>query len=73
MIRRKYTVIIEKGSRSYGASVPDLPGCVAAAKTRPAVVRLIREAIGLHLEDLRSQGRPLPRSAVMVSSVEVAV
>jgi predicted RNase H-like HicB family nuclease len=25
----KYAVMIEKGETSYGASVPDLPGCVA--------------------------------------------
>ena len=25
----KYAVIIEKGELSYGAYVPDLPGCVA--------------------------------------------
>jgi predicted RNase H-like HicB family nuclease len=26
----RYAVIIEKGESSYGAYVPDLPGCVAA-------------------------------------------
>ena len=25
----KYLVVIEKGSSSFGAYVPDLPGCVA--------------------------------------------
>ncbi|MHC5730999.1 MAG: type II toxin-antitoxin system HicB family antitoxin, partial [Nostoc sp.] len=25
----RYTVVIEKGETSYGAYVPDLPGCVA--------------------------------------------
>jgi len=29
----KYMVVIEKGSESYGAHVPDLPGCIAAAET----------------------------------------
>lgn len=28
-----YAVVIEKGETSYGAYVPDLPGCVAAAET----------------------------------------
>jgi predicted RNase H-like HicB family nuclease len=36
----KYLVVIEKGARSYGAYVPDLPGCVAVAKTRPEVLRV---------------------------------
>jgi predicted RNase H-like HicB family nuclease len=25
----KYTVILEQGESSYGAFVPDLPGCIA--------------------------------------------
>ena len=29
----EYKVIIEKGNNSYGAYVPDLPGCVALGKT----------------------------------------
>lgn len=29
----KYAVIIEKGNNSYGAYVPDLPGCVAVGET----------------------------------------
>ena len=29
----QYMVVIEKGETSYGAFVPDLPGCVAAGET----------------------------------------
>lgn len=45
----QYTVVIEKGPTSYGAHVPDLPGCVAAAETREEVSTLIREAIQLYI------------------------
>lgn len=72
MIHR-YTVIIEKGPASYGAFVPDLPGCVAAAKTRPATLRLIRQAVKLHLEDLRDRGERVPRPQAVAGLVEVAV
>jgi len=41
----KYLVLIEKGPSSFGAFIPDLPGCVAVAKTRRRVKRLIREVI----------------------------
>ena len=41
----KYTVIIEKGPTSYGAYIPDLPGCVAAGDTREEVVSLITGAV----------------------------
>ena len=57
----RYLVVVEKGPTFYGAYVPDLPGCVAAAKTRREALSLIREAIELHLEALREQGGPLPR------------
>jgi predicted RNase H-like HicB family nuclease len=30
----RYAVITEEGENSFGAYVPDLPGCVAAAETR---------------------------------------
>ena len=73
MTRRRYTIVIEKGPKSFGAFVPDLPGCVAVAKTRLAVAKLIREAVALHLEDLQAQGVPLPRGAAVAESIEVAV
>jgi predicted RNase H-like HicB family nuclease len=41
---KSYTVIIEKGATSYGAYVPDLPGCVASAETKEEVLRLISES-----------------------------
>ena len=56
----QYVVVLEKGENSYGAYVPDLPGCVAAAKTLDAVQVLIAEAIELHIEDLREQGVAIP-------------
>ena len=56
----EYLVVVEKGQSSYGAYVPDLPGCVAAGETRREVLKLIREAINLHIEALRQSGRPVP-------------
>ena len=56
----KYAVVIEKGPTSYGAYVPDLPMCVAAAETREEVYSLIREAIELYVEALEEDGLPVP-------------
>ena len=47
----RYAIVVEKGPTSYGAYVPDLPGCVAAAETRDEVVQLIREAIERYIHD----------------------
>lgn len=56
----EYLVVVEKGKTGYGAYVPDLPGCVAVAETRREVLKLIREAIALHIEALREAGDPVP-------------
>ncbi len=55
-----YLVVIEHGPSSFGAYVPDLPGCVAVGESRQEVEILIREAIAFHIEGLREDGQPLP-------------
>ncbi len=67
----QYVVVIEKAESNYGAYVPDLPGCVAVAETREEVVRLIHEAIALHLESLREEGAPIPDPTTASDLVEV--
>ena len=56
----EYLVVVEKGKSSYGAYVPDLPGCVAVGETRREVVKLIREGIKLHIEAMREAGESIP-------------
>ena len=68
----RYAIVIEKGPNSFGAYVPDLPGCVAAANTRKEVVTLIREAIELHLEAMQEEGLPIPQPLSSTDYVEVA-
>jgi len=67
----RYAVIVEEGENSYGAYVPDLPGCAAVAKTKAEVLRLIREAIEFHLEGLREEGLAVPEPASSIEYVEV--
>jgi predicted RNase H-like HicB family nuclease len=55
-----YLVVIERGETSFGAYVPDLPGCAAVGETEEEVLHLVREAIALHLEVLQEQGLPAP-------------
>ena len=70
----RYMVVIEKGEAGYGAHVPDLPGCIAAAETRAEVLSLIKEAIEFHIEGLRDAGEsvPLPSSASELVEVNAA-
>ncbi len=67
----RYAVIIEKGDTSYGAYVPDLPGCVATAENREKVTRLIREAIIFHLEGLKKEGSAVPVPTSFTECIEV--
>lgn len=67
----QFTVIVEEGSTSWGAYVPDLPGCVAAGETREEALQLIREAIEFHLEGLKEEGQPLPEPHSYGEVVEV--
>lgn len=70
----QYTVILERGEKSWGAYVPDLPGCIAAADSREGALSLIREAIALHIDGLREQGLsvPAPRSEGQIVDVGAA-
>jgi len=57
----EYMVRIDKDPGSdWGASVPDLPGCVATGKTVEAALRRTERAISLHLDGLRADGRRPP-------------
>lgn len=56
----RYMVVLESGETSWGAYVPDLPGCVVAGETREEAVEMIRDAVAMHIEDLRAQGLPVP-------------
>jgi predicted RNase H-like HicB family nuclease len=67
----RYGIVIEKGESSYGAYVPDLPGCVAVGETQAEVETLIREAIQFHIEGLREEGLPVPEPSSSFEYVEV--
>lgn len=68
----RYLVVVEKGPTSFGAYVPDLPGCIAVGETREEVLASIQEAIEFHLEGLREDGQPIPPPSSSSEVVEVA-
>ncbi len=67
----RYAVILEEGESSFGAYVPDLPGCVAVSETREEVLELIQEAIEFHIEGLREDGQPIPAPSSSIEYIEV--
>jgi predicted RNase H-like HicB family nuclease len=61
----RYWIMIEEGPTSFGAYVPDLPGCIAVGETREKAMESIREAIEFHLEGTQekmSETNPIHRS-----------
>jgi predicted RNase H-like HicB family nuclease len=68
----QYLVVLERGPSSYGAHVPDLPGCVAVGETKEEVLTLVREAIEFHIEGLKLDGQPIPGPSCSSELVEVA-
>ena len=68
----RYLVVIEEGPNSFGAYVPDLPGCIAVGESREEVLESIHEAIEMHLEGLRDGGQSIPKPSSSSEVVEVA-
>jgi len=68
----KFAVIVEEGKDSFGAYVPDLPGCVAVGESRAEVLELIQEAVSLHLSSLKERGASIPAPSSSVELIEVA-
>ena len=68
----QYLVVLEEGPASFGAYVPDLPGCVAAGESREEALILIREAIEFHIEGLKQSGQPIPPPSSSSEVVEIA-
>ena len=58
----RYLVVVEPGRVGWGAHVPDVPGCVAAADSRDEVIELIHDALARHiLETVLSAARATDR------------
>ena len=64
-----YAIIIEGEERSYSAYAPELLGCIATGKTIEEVERLMREAIGFHLEMMKEHGEEIPPPTTVATAI----
>jgi len=55
-----------------GATVPDLPGCVAVGETLDEARTLITEAIEFHIEGMLLHGESVPEPTTLAELVEVS-
>lgn len=67
----EYVAIIGKTGNGYGAHLPDLPGCIAAADTFEETRQLIEEAANFHVEGMIEHGETIPRPIYTAVEVEV--
>jgi predicted RNase H-like HicB family nuclease len=68
---KRYAIVVEWAGTNYSAYVPDLPGCIATAKTIEAVERLLHEAIDVHISGLIEDGELVPEPSCVVDYLEV--
>ena len=67
----KYAIVIERAEHNYSAYVPDLPGCIATAKSAEETRRVMREAIEFHIEGLRLHGDVVPAATSICEYIEI--
>ncbi len=60
---KKFLVVFEKTRSGYSGYVPDLPGVIATGKTKLVAEKNIYEAIRFHLDGLKEEGLPIPKSS----------
>jgi predicted RNase H-like HicB family nuclease len=69
----RFAAVFERTSTGWSAYAPDLPGLGVAGDTMDETRQLLREAIEMHIEDLRATGQPIPSVASQADYVEVAL
>ncbi len=62
----EYIALIHKDpSSAFGASFPDLPGCISAADTLEELRPMIEEALGFHIEGMIEDGEAVPEPSTL--------
>jgi predicted RNase H-like HicB family nuclease len=60
MAIRYYPAIIERSADGFFASFPDVPGCVAHARTSEDLAAVAESVLAMHLAGLAEDGEPIP-------------
>ena len=62
----EYIALIHKDSASgFGASFPDLPGCISVADSLEDLRPMIEEALGFHIEGMVEDGEAVPEPSAL--------
>jgi predicted RNase H-like HicB family nuclease len=67
----EYIALIHKDQHSsFGASFPDLPGCISAADSLEDLRPMIEESLSLHIEGLLEDGDAVPEPSTLDAIVK---
>lgn len=66
----RYAVVFEKSETSFGAYVPDLPGCVAVGQSLAEAKLAISNAMRQHLQDMKAGGKSPPVPATVCAYID---
>lgn len=69
---KNYVMLIEPTRTGFSAYSPDLPGCVAAGKTKASTEKLMRKAIELHIRQMQRDGEDPPEPTTIAKYVRIA-
>lgn len=69
----RFLIVIEKANGNCSAYCPDLPGCVAAGKTREETERNMHEAVELHVRGMLEDKTPIPENDTLAEYIAVVV
>lgn len=67
----RFLIVIEKANRNYAAYCPDLPGCIATGKTREETARNMHAAVEMHIQGLRADNLPVPKSVALAEYIAI--
>jgi len=70
----KLTAVIEKDDDGYFAFCPELQGCYSQGKSHEEALENLRDAVKLHLEDMKKSGEDFRRpTSISLTTLEIAV
>ncbi len=70
----RFSVVVEKDKDGFYAFCPELQGCYTQGETYEEVIKNIRDAIQLHVEDRSASGEEIPQiQNVSLTTMELAL
>jgi len=67
----RYAILIESTAQEYSAYVPDLPGCIAAARTADEARNLLATGVAMHVRGMQEDGEAVPIPSTTAGYIDI--